>query len=68
MGDSNQHNHKKVPFFIAGHAGGTIKGGQHLRAEDGTSLADVMLGVLHALGLEELKSFGDSERAFELGS
>ena len=66
MGDSNQHNHKKVPFFIAGHAGGAIKGGQHLRADDGTSLADVMLGVLHTLGLEELKSFGDSERAFDL--
>ena len=68
MGDSNEHNHKKVPFFIAGHAGGAIPGGRHLRAADGTSLADVMLGVLHTLGLEDVRSFGDSERAFELAT
>ena len=27
MGDSNLHNHKRVPFFIAGRAGGALKGG-----------------------------------------
>ena len=26
MGDSNLHNHKRVPFFIAGRAGGAIEG------------------------------------------
>ena len=27
MGDSNQHNHKRVPFFMAGRGGGALKGG-----------------------------------------
>jgi len=66
MGDSNEHKHKSVPFFLAGHAGGKIQGGRHIRATRYTSLADAMLGVLHNLGLEQLKEFGDSERALGL--
>jgi hypothetical protein len=66
MGDSNQHNHKRVPFFIAGHAGGALAGGVHLKAKNGTPLADVMLGALHALGLRDLKAFGDSESSFDV--
>ena len=34
MGNPNQHNHKRVPFLIAGHAGGAIKGGVHLKAKN----------------------------------
>src|SRR4249919_550880 len=54
MGDSNQHNHKRVPFFIAGHGGGAFKGGQHLKAANGTPLANVMLSVLHKLGVDDI--------------
>ena len=36
MGNPNQHNHKRVPFLIAGHAGGALKGGVHLKAKNGT--------------------------------
>jgi hypothetical protein len=68
MGDSNLHNHKRVPFFIAGRAGGTLKGGRHLKAPNGTPLANVMLGVLRALGLTELDHFGDSDGAFDLNA
>ena len=66
MGDSNQHNHKRVPFFLVGRAGGALAGGLHLKAPNGTPLADVMLSVLHALGIDDVRSFGDSERAFPL--
>jgi Protein of unknown function (DUF1552) len=66
MGDSNQHNHKRVPFFVAGHAGGALKGGVHLKAPTGTPLANVMLTLLHKLGLDDLPSFGDSTGVFEL--
>ena len=68
MGDSNLHNHKRVPFFIAGHAGGALKGGRHLKAPNGMPLANAMLSVLHSLGLEELEQFGDSEAAFDLNA
>jgi hypothetical protein len=68
MGDSNLHNHKRVPFFIAGRGGGALNGGLHLKAPNGTPLANVMLGVLRALGLGDLEHFGDSEGAFELNA
>jgi hypothetical protein len=67
MGDSNQHNHKRVPFFLAGRAGGALPGGWHLKAPNGTPLANVMLGVLRALGMDDLETFGDSEGAFDVG-
>jgi hypothetical protein len=68
MGDSNLHNHKRVPFFLAGGAGGALKGGLHLKAPNGTPLANVMLGALHSLGLGDVERFGDSESAFELNA
>ena len=66
MGDSNLHNHKRVPFFMAGRAGGAIKGGVHLKAPNDTPLANVMLSVLRALGLPELERFGDSDGAYNI--
>jgi hypothetical protein len=66
MGDSNVHNHKRVPFFMAGHAGGALQGGLHLKAPNATPLANVMLTVLHKLGVDDISSFGDSEGTFEL--
>jgi hypothetical protein len=64
MGNPNQHNHKRVPFLLAGHGGGRIPGGVHLRAKGGTPLSNVMLSLLHTLGLDDLQSFGDSEGTF----
>jgi hypothetical protein len=66
MGDSNLHNHKRVPFFMAGRAGGAIKGGVHLKAPNGMPLANVMLSVLQQLGLPELERFGDSDGAYNI--
>src|SRR6202166_3548660 len=47
MGDGNVHNHKRVPIFLAGHAGGTIKGNMHVRCPDSTPMANVYLTMLH---------------------
>lgn len=66
MGNPNLHNHKRVPFFLAGHAGGRIKGGLHIKAPDGTPLANAMLSVLHALGVDDLQAFGDSTSPMDL--
>lgn len=66
MGNSNIHNHKRCPLFLAGHAGGKLKGNLHLKAKDGTPMANVMLTLLHGLGLDDLKSFGDSTGTFDL--
>ncbi len=64
MGNPNQHNHKRVPFLIAGHAGGALKGGVHLKAKNGTPLSNVMLSLLHALGLDDLKLSATAKARF----
>jgi hypothetical protein len=60
MGDSNVHNHKRVPVFIAGHANGTLKGNLHVRCKDATPTADIYLSMLHKLGVN-VETFGDSK-------
>ncbi|MCA1584291.1 MAG: DUF1552 domain-containing protein [Acidobacteria bacterium] len=65
MGDSNLHNHKRCPLFLAGHAGGSLKGGTHIRAADGTPMANVLLSAAQAIGLE-MNSLGDSTAAVDL--
>jgi hypothetical protein len=67
MGNSNVHNHKRCPLFLAGRANGRLRGNLHLKAPDGTPMANVMLTLLHDLGLEDLQTFGDSTGRFELG-
>lgn len=59
LGDSNAHNHKRVPVFLAGHANGALKGNQHIRAKDGTPMANVLLTMAHKLGMK-VESIGDS--------
>jgi hypothetical protein len=66
MGNPNLHNHKRCPLFLAGHAGGALKGGLHLKAADATPMANVFLTLLHQIGLDELESFGDSSAEFDL--
>ncbi len=65
MGNSNMHNHKRCPLLLAGHAGGRLKGHLHVRAADGTPMANAMLSALQVAGLD-LTAFGDSTAALDL--
>ncbi len=60
MGDSNLHNHKRCPLIVAGGANGSLQGNLHIKAPDGTPMANAMLSLLHKLGMEDVESFGDS--------
>jgi hypothetical protein len=60
MGNANLHNHRRNPLFLLGGAGGQLKGPMHMRAPDGTPMANAMLTLLHMLGLDDMESFGDS--------
>ena len=66
MADANLHNHRRCPLVLFGKANGALQGGLHLKAEDGTPMANVMLTVLHKLGMDDLKTFGDSTGEFGL--
>ncbi len=68
MGDPNVHNHKRCPLFIAGGANGKLDGGIHVRAKPDTPMANVMLTLMHTLGLEEMARFGDSTKPFSLNT
>ena len=65
MGDSNLHNHKRVPMILLGKANGLLKGNNHVLAEDGTPAANMYLTLLHKLGIEAA-TFGDSTGEMEL--
>ena len=69
MGDSNLHNHRRCPLFLAGGANGRLpKGGHHLMAPDGTPMANVLLSGLHMLGMDDVEQLGNSTGAFSFPS
>jgi hypothetical protein len=68
MGDSNLHNHKRCPLFLAGRAGGRLKGNLHVKASDGAPMANALLAALHALGADDVQRFGDSSAPLDLGA
>ena len=63
MGDPNLHNHKRCPLIVVGGANGKLEGGRHMDFADGTPMANVMLSLMHRLGMDDLRSFGDSTAA-----
>lgn len=60
MGDSNLHNHKRCPLIVVGGANGALDTGRHVKYADGTPMANVMLSLMHELGMDDMQSFGDS--------
>jgi hypothetical protein len=63
MAVGNTHNHRNCPFILLGHGAG-VEGGLHVKAAQDTPMANVMLTLLHRIGLEDLQSFGDSTGEF----
>ena len=66
MGDSNLHNHRRVPLMLLGGANGKLQGNAHIKAPDGTPMANAMLAVMQTLGMNDMKQFGDSTEALNL--
>jgi hypothetical protein len=60
MSDANLHNHRRCPLVFMGGANGLLEHNLHIRAPEGTPMANPMLTMLHKLGLDDLESFGDS--------
>lgn len=65
MSDPNIHAHRRCPLLLMGGANGMLPGGVHLKAPDGTPMADVMLTLLHKFGVD-VPVFGDSVSPFAL--
>jgi hypothetical protein len=65
MADGNVHNHRRCPLILMGGANGMLPGNAHLKAPDGTPMADVFLALMHKMGIDA-PSFGDSVAPFAL--
>ena len=66
MADSNLHNHRRAPLMLLGRANGALEGGLHLKAPDGTPMADVFVALMRKIGHSDMQSFGDSQGEFAL--
>ena len=64
MSDSNTHNHRRCPLIVLSGANRMFGGNVHLKAPDGTPMANAMLSLMHRLGMDDLQSFGDSTGEF----
>ncbi len=67
MADGNVHNHRRCPLVFLGGANGHLTGNQHVKAADGTPMANAMLTLIQSLGLE-MDTFGDSSGTLSLTS
>jgi hypothetical protein len=59
MSNSNVHDHSPLPIFVAGGAGGRMKGGRHIVKPKDTPMANLLLSILDKAGVPK-QSVGDS--------
>ena len=64
MGDANLHNHRRCPLVLFGGAKGALPGNLHLKAPDGTPMANVFVSLMQSLGHTDMEQFGDSTGEF----
>jgi hypothetical protein len=63
--DGNLHNHIPLPALLCGGGAGQLKGGRHLKYEEGTPLANLYVSMLDKLGVPTNK-VGDSTGELDL--
>jgi len=59
LSDGNKHTHVDLPVALVGGAGGTLKGGRHLRYPENTPLNNLLLSMLDKSGVPT-ETLGDS--------
>ena len=68
MADANIHNHRRCPLILLGKGNGILEGNLHLKAADGTPMANAMLTLMQDLGHTDMDNFGDSTGGLMLKS
>ncbi len=59
MSNSNAHNHFPLPALVLGGGAGQIRGGRHLKYEDHTPMANLLVTLLDKAGVHQ-ETLGDS--------
>jgi hypothetical protein len=57
LGVGNSHSYKDIPWLLAGGAGGKLRLGRYLQCKDQPH-NNLLLSICHAMGLDDVKSFG----------
>ena len=65
MSDSNRHDNTGLPLVLLGGGSGSVKGGRHLRYEEGTPISNLHLTMLDKMGFP-LERIGNSTGALNL--
>ena len=65
MSDGNGHMLQNLPMLLLGGGSGQLKGGAHLKYEEGAPLANMYMTILDKLGIQADK-FGDSNGMLNL--
>jgi hypothetical protein len=60
MSDSNTHNHRRAPLIVLSGDRSRFGGNIHVKAPDGTPMANAMLSLMHRVGMDDVAAFGDS--------
>jgi hypothetical protein len=60
MGDPNLHSTRRCPLIMMGRANGALEGNVHLKALEGTPMANAFVSLLRGIGHDDLQLFGDS--------
>src|SRR5688500_11245734 len=68
MADGNLHNHRRCPLILTGGANAKRERNVHLKAADGTPMANALLTVAHTLGMDDMTSLGDSNGALSVAA
>jgi|EP01048_Picozoa_sp_COSAG05_P007628 hypothetical protein len=59
LGNGAQHSYEQLPIVIAGHGSGAHNSGTHIKAAEGTRLANLWLSLGNMMGLD-IDQFADS--------
>ena len=63
--DGNRHRHSNLPVLLAGGEGFGVQQGLHQRVDPQTPIANLFVGMAHAVGAP-LANFGDSNGRLDL--
>ncbi len=64
LADPDRHAHDNLPVILAGHGGGSLNPGRHVKLGENTPMTNLYVGMLNVMGVP-VKSFGDSTGRLE---
>jgi Protein of unknown function (DUF1552) len=64
ISDGNRHNHDNLPILLAGHGGGTLMAGRHVKLDKETPMTNLYLSMLDRMNVKA-ERVGDSTGKLE---